>query len=53
MRSRIFIAIAFSLTCAFTAMAQSGPDNDPDAAPGFVNSVFHHGQVDSTSTTGN
>ena len=29
------------------ARAQSGPDNDPDVAPGYVNSVFHHGQVDS------
>ena len=22
--------------------AQNGPDNDPDAAPGYTNSVFHH-----------
>lgn len=26
--------------------AQNGPD-DPDAAPGYVKSVFDHGQVDS------
>ena len=27
--------------------AQNGPDNDPDAAPGYVNSAFHHSQIDS------
>jgi RHS repeat-associated protein len=27
--------------------AQNGPDNDPDGAPGYVKSVFDHGQVDS------
>ena len=27
--------------------AQAGPDNDPDAAPGYTNSVFHHDAFDS------
>ena len=27
--------------------AQNGPDNDPDAAPGYTNSVFHHDAFDS------
>ncbi len=29
------------------AEAQAGPDNDPDAAPGYTNSVFHHDSFDS------
>lgn len=29
------------------AAAQSGPDNDPDGAPGYVRSAFDHGPVDS------
>ncbi len=29
--------------------AQSGPDNDADAAPGYTNSVFHHDAFDSVN----
>jgi RHS repeat-associated protein len=29
--------------------AQNGPDNDPDAAPGYTNSVFHHEEFDSVN----
>ena len=42
--SLIGICLAF---CAGSARAQNGPDNDPDAAPGYVNSYFHHSSVDS------
>ncbi len=34
---------------ARSARAQNGPDNDPDAAPGYVNSYFHHSSVDSVN----
>ena len=34
---------------AFGAAAQNGPDNDPDAAPGYTNSFFHHSAVDSVN----
>jgi len=50
MRRRLFLALTLGLSGIFDAavvLAQSGPDNDPDVAPGFVNSVFHHEQVDS------
>ncbi len=47
MRHRILFASIIWTFCAIAGRAQSGPDNDPDAAPGYVNSVFHHGQVDS------
>jgi RHS repeat-associated protein len=35
------------LSARAPAAAQSGPDNDPDGAPGYVQSVFDHGQIDS------
>jgi len=35
------------VTSGSVGRAQSGPDNDPDAAPGYVHSVFHSGSVDS------
>jgi len=47
MRKTILLAFIVWTVCTAAARAQSGPDNDPDAAPGYVNSVFHHGQVDS------
>jgi len=42
--------LALSLLCSFigaAVRAQNGPDNDPDGAPGYVNSYFHHSSVDS------
>ncbi|HEV8118678.1 MAG TPA: hypothetical protein VGQ32_09155, partial [Thermoanaerobaculia bacterium] len=47
MRRRVLLALTFLLSSFSAALAQSGPDNDPDVAPGFVNSVFHHEQADS------
>ncbi len=47
MRKTILLAFIVWTVCTAAARAQSGPDNDPDLAPGYVNSVFHHGQVDS------
>jgi RHS repeat-associated protein len=47
MREKILLAFIVWTFCAAVARPQSGPDNDADAAPGYVNSVFHHGQVDS------
>lgn len=35
------------LAAASAARAQNGPDNDPDAAPGYTTSVFDHGPADS------
>ena len=44
-KTRLCVLVAI-LVCA-SAVAQNGPDNDPDGAPGYVRSVFDHGQVDS------
>ncbi len=41
------LALCALVTSPSVSRAQSGPDNDADGAPGYVNSVFHHGQVDS------
>ena len=49
MKHRLFLALAIGISCTSVSRAQSGPDNDPDAAPGFVNSVFHQGHVDSVN----
>ncbi|MFY9551657.1 MAG: RHS repeat-associated core domain-containing protein [Thermoanaerobaculia bacterium] len=42
-------ALGFSamLLAAVSAVAQNGPDNDADAAPGYTKSVFDHGPADS------
>src|SRR5262245_12398962 len=47
MRRGPLLPFVIVLACATPALAQSGPDNDPDVAPGYVNSVFHNGQLDS------
>jgi RHS repeat-associated protein len=47
MRHKILLASILWILCTVAARAQSGPDNDPDTAPGYINSVFRHGQVDS------
>src|SRR4029453_13967611 len=39
--------ICVLLATTAPAAAQSGPDNDPDGAPGYVKSAFDHGQIDS------
>jgi RHS repeat-associated protein len=51
MRNRIVpvLALCALVTSSSVGRGQSGPDNDPDGAPGYVNSVFHHGQVDSVN----
>lgn len=41
------LALCALVTSRSVSLAQNGPDNDADAAPGYVNSVFHHAQVDS------
>jgi RHS repeat-associated protein len=41
------LALCLLLTSVSVGLAQNGPDNDPDTAPGYAASVFHHGQVDS------
>ena len=47
MRRRLFVVLAFGISRAFCALAQNGPDSDPDAAQGYVNNVFRHSAVDS------
>ena len=49
MRRRLFTVLVLGILCAFSARAQNGPDNDPDGAPGYVNSYFHHSSVDSVN----
>ncbi len=51
MRNRIVpvLALCALVTSNSVGRGQSGPDNDPDGAPGYVNSVFHHGQMDSVN----
>ena len=41
------ISLSLLLVVTFSARAQTGPDMDPDATVGYVNNVFHNGQVDS------
>jgi len=43
------LALCALVTSNSVGRGQSGPDNDPDGAPGYVNSVFHHGPVDSVN----
>jgi RHS repeat-associated protein len=49
MRSKLATVVLFCalVTSGSVGRAQSGPDNDPDGAPGYVQSVFHSGSVDS------
>lgn len=35
------------VTSRSVSRGQNGPDNDADGAPGYVQSVFHHGEADS------
>jgi len=41
------LALCALVTSNSVSRAQNGPDNDPDGAPGYTQSVFHHASVDS------
>jgi RHS repeat-associated protein len=45
------LAWATVLCIGFSSIlrGQNGPDNDPDGLRGYVDNVFHHGQVDSVN----
>ena len=43
----IGVLVLGGLLVSTITSGQNGPDADPDVAPGYVNSTFHHGQVDS------
>src|SRR6266508_1230316 len=45
-RRTVTLSFLFLAVCCI-AQGQNGPDNDPDAATGYVDSIFHHGSVDS------
>ncbi len=45
--SRRLIVAALILVAGLPLLAQKGPDDDPDAVPGYVKSIFHHSEVDS------
>ncbi|MGE5275411.1 MAG: RHS repeat domain-containing protein [Acidobacteriota bacterium] len=47
MRARFLLAVAFGAVLASGVAAQSGPDNDPSQAQGYVRNYFHHSSVDS------
>ncbi len=48
MTKKFAAVLLLHLLSTFAAVhAQNGPDNDPDAAPGYTNSVFDHGPADS------
>ena len=42
-----WMLLVYAMTIAASVSAQNGPDNDPDAAPGYVHSVFDRGPIDS------
>ncbi len=43
----LMVVVCAVLLSPRSLAAQNGPDNDPDAAPGYTNSVFHHEEIDS------
>jgi hypothetical protein len=47
MKGKIAFACLVLLFSSIALVAQNGPDNDPDAGQGYVNSVFHHSSVES------
>jgi len=49
MKGRIVFACLLSVFSSLALLAQNGPDNDPDGLRGYVDNVFHHGQVDSVN----
>lgn len=50
MRNRAGLGFAAGLVMGACALAQQGPDSDPDAAQGYANNIFHHSSVDSINT---
>lgn len=49
MRTKLLLLLAGLLAVPSFVAAQTGPDSDADAAPGYANNVFHHGQIDSVN----
>jgi RHS repeat-associated protein len=49
MSGRTVFACLLTVISPFAVLAQNGPDNDPDGLRGYVDNVFHHGQVDSVN----
>src|SRR5437879_13154468 len=49
MKVRIVSVLLGGLLIPCWLLAQNGPDNDPDGLRGYVDNVFHHGQVDSVN----
>lgn len=43
----VFLTLLFSITGSSLLRAQSGPDNDPAAAQGYVDNSFHESSIDS------
>ncbi len=43
------LALCALVTTNSVSRAQNGPDADPDSAPGYAKSVFHHASVDSVN----
>src|SRR5204863_751946 len=49
MRAKTAAAWFLSVISPLALSAQNGPDNDPNGLRGYVDNVFHHGQVDSVN----
>ena len=47
MTSKTRLCVLVAILASAVVRGQNGPDNDPDGAPGYVRSVFDHGQIDS------
>ena len=46
---RVVVAGFLAVISPLALFAQNGPDNDPNGLRGYVDNVFHHGQVDSVN----
>ena len=49
MSVRTVVACFLAVVSPLVLFAQNGPDNDPNGLRGYVDNVFHHGQVDSVN----
>ncbi len=49
MSVRVVVAGFLAVISPLALFAQNGPDNDPNGLRGYVDNVFHHGQVDSVN----
>lgn len=47
MKKQTALTAVLLLLSPLAVLAQTGPDDEPDAAPGYVNNVFHSTSVDS------